>query len=200
MPNWCNNSIEIVGPRDKIRAIWETARECEGLLNAMVPMPEALSTTVKGSGDEAQTELHDGFTNWYDWAVARWGTKWDVSLEGLEYEQDEDGNYDNGGLGPQARITGWFDSAWAPPVTAMATYGESNPDVRITLDYNEPGMCFVGRATVEEGELVDDYAEYSDCDSKTVRAAIGEDLDDFWNISESMAEWEEESADEEEDA
>ena len=188
MPNWCNNNIEIVGPRDKIRAIWDTARECEGLLNAMGPMPEALGTTVKGSGDEAQTELHDGFTNWYDWAVARWGTKWDVSLEGLEYTDNEDGT---------ATISGWFDSAWAPPVDAIRTYGESNTDVSITLDYHEPGCCFVGRATVEAGELEDDYVEYTDLDSTTVRDAIGSELDDLWAISENMAQYE---AENEEDA
>jgi hypothetical protein len=72
-------------------------------------------------------------------------------------------------------------------------YGEENLDVKITLDYNEPGMVFVGRLVVEEGSGVEDYFEYSGETSETVRDLIGADMDDMWNISESMAEWEEEN-------
>ena len=188
MPNWCNNNIEITGPAKTINAIWTAATaegvaEGGGLLDAMVPMPKQLKQTVKGSGDELQTEVHDGFTNWYDWSVERWGTKWDVDTEGLDYADNGDGT---------ASIGGYFDSAWSPPVQAMATYGEQNPDVSITLDYHEPGMCFVGRCTVTAGEAEDNHVDYSDETSETVRDEIGEDFDDMWGISESMAEWEEE--------
>jgi hypothetical protein len=135
--------------------------------------------------------------NWWNWRVENWSTKWEISLEGLEYEQDEDGNYDNGGLGPHARITGWFDSAWAPPTGACIAYGEANDDVKITLDYHEPGMCFVGQLNVEQGDSYDQYFEYSDYNSSTVRDEIGAEMDDFWNISESMAEYEEENCQDE---
>jgi len=210
MPNWCNNSINLVGPRDKIRVIWEQARKKDeeggGFLQALHPMPEDLKITAGYLGDtEEQKALEAkqaanlekyGYKDWYDWCVNHWGTKWDVGLEGLEYEEDEDGNFDNGTGVPYARITGWFDSAWAPPISAMAFYGYRNEDVRITLDYHEPGMCFVGRYTVEEGLDDDECYDYNGTDSSTVRDTIGEELDDFWNISEQMAEWEEDSKDE----
>jgi len=102
MPNWCNNSITIKGSTETIKTLWEEAnREGEdgGLLNAMVPMPVELRDTTKGSNGDA--------VNWYDWAVANWGTKWDVSLEGLEFTDNGDGT---------ATIEGWFDSAWAHPL------------------------------------------------------------------------------------
>ena len=187
MPNWCSNSIEIVGPRDKIRALWEAAQQDEqaggGLLQAMHPMPKF------------ETDGDDTMPNWWNWRVENWGTKWEISTEGLEYEQDEDGNFENETGQPYARITGWFDSAWAPPTGACQAYGEANPDVRITLDYHEPGMCFVGRFLVEEGSADDEYYEYSDATSTTVRDMIGDDMDDMWNISEDMAQWEEENDD-----
>ena len=64
MPNWCNNNIEIRGPRAKIEALWKAATaEAGGLLNAMVPMPTELEDTKKGTGDELQIEKYDGFTN-----------------------------------------------------------------------------------------------------------------------------------------
>ena len=183
MPNWCNNSVEIVGPREKIRALWDKANsgdDNQSLLNALYPMPSDIS--------DSEESVMPG---WWQWRVDNWGTKWDVGLEGLEYEEDEDGNFDNGTGVPYARITGWFDSAWAPPVGAMSHYGVRNEDVKITLDYNEPGMAFVGRYTIEEGVEDDDYYEYTDATSETVRDIIGEDMDDFWNISEQMSEWEE---------
>lgn len=211
MPNWCSNTINLVGPRDKIRAVWQEAqKEKSGLLNALIPMPEGLDITAGrvGADDEpeqielARREAENleryGARNWYDWSVANWGTKWDVSLEGLEYEEDEDGNYDNGGKGPHARISGWFDSAWAPPCAAMEAYANDNEDVTITLDYYESGMGFVGRAHYQDGEMqYDDYYDIGGYTSENVRDLIGDDIDDHWNISENMAEWE---ADNEEEA
>jgi hypothetical protein len=62
----------------------------------------------------------------------------------------------------------------------------------ITAYYYEPGMCFVGKW--ENG--CDDYYEYGGETSATVREAIGEELDDYFGISEDMAMWEEETEDE----
>ena len=191
MPNWCNNNISISGPISKIRPMFEAAcddaNDETGLLNFMCPMPSALNDTTSPTPPDSEQPVVDGHTDWYSWRVDRWGTKWEVSSEGLEYSEDTE----NG----TAEITGWFDSAWAPPIGAVQAYGEANPDVEIVLDYHEPGMCFVGRATVSEGELDDHYVEYSEATSKTVRELIGEDYDDNWAISENMAEWEEDNED-----
>lgn len=200
MPNWCNNSIEIVGPRDKIKALWEQAIKEEdqggGLLRGMRPEPNYDEVDVLPTfpGIVGNNEPVDKGQSWWDWRVQNWGTKWEVGVEGLEFEQDEDGNYDNGGKGPHARITGGFTSAWSPPVTAFAFYAEQNPDVRMKLDYYESAMCFVGRAEFEDGEMLyDDCFEFSGYTSKDIRDFIGDEIDDFWGISESMAEWEEEN-------
>ena len=142
MPNWCNNSITITGPADKIKTLWEEAnRDASGLLNAMVPMPSALRGTTspdplpeQGNYKGPQPEV-DGYTNWYDWAVNNWGCKWDVELEGLEHEDTEDG---------YATISGWFDSPWGPPIEAYNTFLNNNDDVQISATYEEGGMDFAG--------------------------------------------------------
>jgi hypothetical protein len=59
----------------------------------------------------------------------------------------------------------------------------------VTAYYYESGMGFVGKWV----NGVDDCYDYSGYDSKTVRDAIGEELDDYFGISESMAEYEEEN-------
>jgi len=183
MPNWCNNNISITGPKDKIKSLYDAAiAEADdetGLLDHMRPMPRELHDTTSPSDEP----------NWYDWRVSNWSTKWEVSSEGFD-----DAFKDNGD--GTATFEGWFDSAWAPPINACAFYAENNPDVTITLDYHEPGMCFVGQAYYENGDFIqDDCIDYSGCNHKNVREVIGEEYDDNWNISEMMAEW----ADEEEE-
>jgi hypothetical protein len=145
MPNWNSNTITIEGPAEKIQELWAaaTAGEDSGLLNAMVPMPVELRDTLKGTGDDAQTEVYDGFTNWYDWSVARWGTKWDISMEGLELIPGDNG---------RAQITGWADSAWSPPMEAFQSYAAANEDVYLEIKYFEPGMSFVGIWDSEGGD------------------------------------------------
>jgi hypothetical protein len=122
MPNWCNNSVTITGPAERIAALWTRASagaEGTALLNAMRPMP---------------AELLEGEA-WYGWRVENWGTKWDIDVQGLEFAEFSDGT---------ATISGWFDSAWSPPLDAFQAYSNENPDVDMELKYFEPGMSFVG--------------------------------------------------------
>lgn len=129
MPNWCNNTIVIEGPADKIRALWTaatTVNEELALLDALNPMPPELMETV-ADGSEG--------VNWYNWRVANWGTKWEIDMEGLELSIGEDG---------KARIEGYADSAWAPPLEAFYAYADLNEDVYMELKYFESGMGFIG--------------------------------------------------------
>jgi hypothetical protein len=122
-----------------------------------------------------------GYSGWYDFCLDRWGTKWDVG-DHHSIDIDEDG------LGFSAPV----DSAWAPPLGVCEALVEQGYEV--TLYYYEPGMCYVGKW--EDGS--DNYYEYSQENSTTVRAAIGDELDDMFGISESMAEYEAENDEEEE--
>jgi hypothetical protein len=187
MPNWCNNSITISGPTDKIKQLWEGANqlgEAGGLLQAMVPMPARLIDTKKGTGEELQTEVHDGHTNWYDWAVARWGTKWDVDLDGLEYIKDTDST---------AMITGWFDSAWAPPIEAYNTFVDQNQDCSLEASYHEPGMDFAGFYTDGDDESVDNLNEQCEL-PEDQRSDLFNRIDEEYNIVEQYEMWKEDES------
>ena len=190
MPNWCNNNIEITGPAKTINAVWTAAQvEDSGLLNAMVPMPVELKDTVKGSNGDA--------VNWYDWAVTNWGTKWDVSLEGLEF-------WDNENL--TATITGYFDSAWAPPIEAYNRFLEANPDFTITGSYYEMGCDFAGFYDNGDDEhlenLRDEYDLPEDQQSDLFKRldeeyALSEQYDE-WDLSEQFDQYDDEDEDEDE--
>ena len=179
MPNWCNNSISIVGPKDTIKALWDSANNQKdgfGLLNAMVTMPEELNETEG---------LSDG-PNWYEWRVNNWGTKWDVSDEGLEYnEVDED----------TAEIVGWFDSAWAPPVVAYEQFCNDMDNCDLEASYYEPGMDFAGFWSRDGGDeycenLHDEYEKPED-----ERSDLFVRLDEEYDLSYQFAEYDEEFGD-----
>ena len=179
MPNWCNNTITIKGQTETISKLWEEATaEDGGLLSAMVPPPENMFHGNLGEKERKEC-AEKGIPNWYDWQVSNWGTKWDVSTEGLEFIDNKDGT---------AEITGWFDSAWSPPIDAYNTFCEDMDGVYLEAFYDEPGMCFVGCWDSEGG---DDYYEYSNSTSGTVNDDIPAYLVEHFALDERMAEWEE---------
>ena len=184
MPNWCNNSIRIIGDYDTLVQLKPVVDSGEGFLQAIKPMPKELGETVKGSGDELQTTEYDGHTNWYDWAVANWGTKWDPEVH-LEYVDNGDGT---------AEITGWFDTAWSPPIEALHSLSQDWDSCYIELFYHESGMCFVG---CWDSEGADDHYEYDSATSDTVRNMIPEYLVDEFALDEQLADYEDDEAEEE---
>jgi hypothetical protein len=172
MPNWCNNNIDITGPADKIQALWDAAQaEDGGLLNAMVPMPVELKDTVKGSNGDA--------VNWYDWSVTNWGTKWDVDLEGIEYTDNEDGT---------ASISGYFDSAWAPPVEAYNRFLEANEDCSLTASYYEMGCDFAGLYDNGDDEHLENLRDEYDL-PEDEQSDLFKRLDEEYALSEQFAEY-----------
>ena len=179
MPNWCNNSVTITGPAQKIRALWAQAEKGQGLLQAMVPPPENMFHGNLGEAERREC-AEKGIPNWYDWQVSNWGTKWDVGLEGLEFVNNGDGT---------ASISGWFDSAWSPPIEAYHTFCEDMDGVYLEAYYEESGMCFVGYWSSEGGDEEYDYSDYS---SDNIRDNIPEYLVDHYALDERLAEYEEE--------
>ena len=181
MPNWCNNNIEITGPAKTINAVWTAAQvEDSGLLNAIVPMPTELKDTTKGSNGDA--------VNWYDWAVTNWGTKWDVELEGLEYTDNDDGT---------ATISGYFDSAWAPPIEAYNRFLEANPDFTVTGSYYEMGCDFAGFYDNGDDEHLENLRDEYDL-PEDQQSDLFKRLDEEYALSEQFAEYDEDDEDEDE--
>ena len=200
MPNWCDNQITITGPSsviDKIEKIVnEESNNAEnGLLQFFHPMPKALLETEAGPTAKTKAEkderkarkLEFGAENWYDWRVNNWGTKWEVNeFYGVDKQADA--------LIGHSTISFAFSSAWSPPIGAYEKFLENNPDCFIRAYYYEGGCDFMG--LWEDG--VDDC--YAPSDYKSTddfwKDGIGSTLDDTFNITESMAEYEAEQEEE----
>lgn len=82
-----------------------------------------------------------GYTDWYNWAVANWGTKWAPEVADLIRN---DGN-----------IVIHTNSAWSPPIGILKALTEAF-DVTVTCSYEEEGMGFVGACVLRKGEFLFD--------------------------------------------
>ena len=186
MPNWCNNTLTLEHENPAMVARAKAAFLNGRLLDEFIPVPTDLQIVAGSVGDAVeqaklveQTELNrvtHGYGNWYDFCVNEWGTKWDVG--------GDDGvlNDIDGG------IIVSFDSAWAPPCAAYEKLTEMG--FKILAMYYEPGMAFAG--VWEDGS--DDYYEYGGLDSAGIAETLPSALDEAFGISESVAEWEAENA------
>jgi hypothetical protein len=184
MPNWCSNGITL---RHADPAMIDRAMNSKSILMEFLPTPQELVDTVSGWMGEDKQAAHEaqqaaniekyGFKDWYDWNVANWGTKWDFEFENKERQ---DAN----------TLTAAFESAWAPPTSAYEKLMELGFEIEAM--YYEPGMQFVGKW--DNG--VDDYFEYGGETSESIRESIGEELDDYFGISDEMAQYEAENDEE----
>ena len=177
MPNWCSNSITISGPTETVKQLWETAQTAHkyqdadgntveqfGLLNAMAPIGE-----------------------WdYGTAVETWGTKWDISDEGLEFTDNGDGT---------SEITGWFDSAWAPPIDAYNKFLDDMANCSIQASYHEPGMDFAGFYTDGDDEYLGGLREEYEL-AEDERSDLYNRLDEEYGLSDDFAMWDEDEDEE----
>jgi len=190
MPNWCDNQITITGPNsviDKIEKIVKEEKDGDGLLNFFHPMPKQLEdTTSPSSSADKPQPMVEGFDNWYDWRVENWSTKWEVNeFYGVDRQHLNDSL-------DESTISFGFSSAWSPPINAYQTFimnmSEKNLDVSVKAYYYEGGCDFMG--CWDNGD--DDCYAPSELKSTDDwwNDGIGAELDEMFNITESMAEYE----------
>jgi hypothetical protein len=89
-------------------------------------------------------------------------------LEGLQYTDHGDGT---------AEISGYFDSAWSPPIAAYEQLAADFDSCYIEASYFEPGVAFVGHWNSESGE------DHYDIDPDAEDMGIPEYLEEEWNVS-----------------
>jgi len=204
MPNWCANTITISHPDMAMMKRVVKGYNQHRLLDEFIPIPLELKEGAmnmdelmkirnweyKKELDKVREELNKkyfGYKDWYDFSVANWGTKWDIG---------RDGSYS-----PTLRlkdiknktVTFDFDSAWSFPSGAYEKLNDMGFSIRAM--YYEGGIGFCG--IWDDGQ--DDYYDIEG-NSDWVKENIPKEIDQVFCISESMAEWESENAEENQDA
>ena len=108
------------------------------------PQKPQIGDTIEESMNNAVRELQES-NNWYAWNVRNWGTKWEIS--GAQLQKTD------------KSIIYTFDSAWSPPVEAIAKLASLYPQVTVSIRFVEEGMGFAGEVFFRDGEHESD-AEY----------------------------------------
>jgi len=152
MPNHCENDLYIFGPNRE--AIRDQLRSTEGeptplTFRKIVPRPEILDHTISGSQTEESLKIQKqaiaetGYISWYEWSLAKWGTKWDAYRVTLSESQK--------------RLKYKFETAWSPPEPVILALSKMFPKNKIKLCFFERGMAYQGRRVYLAGELIETW-------------------------------------------
>ena len=186
MPNWCNNTLELEHKDPAMIERASAAMKRGEFLHEFIPVPKELSEATANFTTNEELVAKYGYSDWYGFCVNEWGTKWDVGGD----------DYGAPTITEDGKMIAGFDSAWAPPTAAMEKLAAMGFTVK--LYYYEPGMCFAGIWEGNEDYSNDDYYEYGDMSSDEVAATLPTELNEMFCISDTMAEYEAESADDDE--
>jgi hypothetical protein len=107
--------------------------------------------------EQQQTLIAEhGYSGWYDWALANWGTKWGDYEHGLQF----------GDIQMYEDVPHWrfrYTTAWSPFSDYFWHYiSQQWPTLTFVTTYEEGGMCFLGGMGAKNGEVLttdDDWPE-----------------------------------------
>lgn len=155
MPNWCNNRLQIKGTKADILAFVNDGMRIASTMVTSFDTPETNFgkyrevTDLNEIGWEGDGKLPfphlsawypmpkemigDNHSNWHSWAIANWGTKWDVNIDDVynnftPYDDDE-----------ESCIVLDYQTAWCANNEWVRNVGEKYPNLYFELDAYESG-------------------------------------------------------------
>ena len=136
MPNHNNNQLKLENGKDILNVLNPYLKcmgdnEYELDFQSIIPMDE---------------KLLEAGSDWYNWRVENWGTKWN----GYDGRISDDGS------------TFTFDTAWSPPLPIIKKLAELTGET-LVLQYIEYGMFFCGQYTAGQNGDYDEF--YNDIQS-----------------------------------
>jgi hypothetical protein len=103
--------------------------------------------TYKLDGDAYAANVKEhGFTNWYEWSCAKWGTKWDASDPCIVRDNHK----------PRRSVMIAFNTAWSPPAPVISAMVEKFPKLEFCHKCWEGGCAFRGVLRGNGGEVTFD--------------------------------------------
>lgn len=201
MPNWVFNHLSVEGDevavkkvKDQLNAPYTRNYSDEGEVTFSNPV-FAFWNIVRPPADKMEEyEGVHGFSdgeskgntpfNWYVFNNREWGTKWDVGVSDKQKYSETEITIDE----PNC-VSYRFDTAWSPPLPAIAKLAEQNPDVKITIRYEEEQgwggeIEFQGEESsiLEEWDIPESHADYVKLDREdSCECARSEDQEDWYD-------------------
>lgn len=114
-----------------------------------------LRETLREGLDRLYVYADCGYWNSLEWAVAKWGTKWNA--------------FDVDALSSDRTI--FFNTAWSAPIPIYKALAKKFPKHKIVIKYYDEGGFFAGYCNIKDGdELGEDY----ECESAKGKEIINE--------------------------
>lgn len=172
MPNWCANSCRMTASQDnpmmgKILDELKKGQDAKWF-QAVKPVPQPLMDAESSTRHQLSEEGQElakkyGYSDWYGFCVAEWGTKWEATIE--RYVQDGDS------------IIVYFDTAWAPPEGIYAAMEAAG--IKVEATYIEQGVGFMGYR--KDGiDHMCDVPEYEEDEDGSTSQTYYEAIDKVW--------------------
>lgn len=150
VPNWVSHKVIVQGDAEAKNEFLRFLQANDNHLdfNALIPMPPILEGTTSpstGTTQNIEAERETGYSNWYDWCIANWGTKWPAA----EFVLREPHNILEDWLtsidpcvSEQENIEFTFDTAWDTPTPIFNALGLKFPDLWFTVYALEEDWSF----------------------------------------------------------
>lgn len=182
MPNWCNNILNVSGPKEDIAKFKaaangpiQTYNEFRAKDNSW-PIHDdvrlkSLTQTLPEAGESDVFSFHalypvpEDFRRFpYDCQRAKkvgevvgeprpyGGYNWEINHWGCKWGAAEASLWSH----EDSFLQYGFDTAWSPPISFLEKVASDWPTLSFTLEYSEPGMAFEGEAYFEGGEMMYD--------------------------------------------
>jgi len=148
MPNWCENTLKLVGSKSDIEKFHEEntiVLEKHGVKKAVLSFEKSVPANGKIDVEEVRKRNPDMkcLPDWYLEQREAWGCKWDVGADDCTISNDF------------SRYS--FATPWSPPYAWLRTIGMLYPTLKFTLDYDEPAMDYIGTMSVEGMSFEDTF-------------------------------------------
>ena len=149
MPNWCRNRVTVFGNEDEVSKVKDIFESKDSVFGKIIPSPDwskipnedgqlpkvrEHKNPKTGEVSFVTMEFPDGTNDsrWYDWNIANWDTKWDVTGS-VEIEEED-----------SEIVEINFNTAWSPPEAICSKLREMFPDLSFSWFFDEPGMEVAG--------------------------------------------------------
>jgi len=134
MPNWCINELEIKGKPKEVSKLMKQVEitNSESNENHYAQVFSCHKVIPRPISQES---------NWYDWNVTNWGSKWDTN-DSQRYDKE----WEEGVVKYQ------FDTAWSPIVQVIEELAKQYPKLLLTYTYYESGSDFWGEHEYKKGK------------------------------------------------
>jgi len=153
MPNHCSNYLTVVGdPKELSEFIKvssnpanENGETSYSIYKNNYPCPQELQEVTANFTKKPDMIAKYGVSDWYEWCLHNWGTKWgDYDTDLSYYEEGE----------TMAQF--YYTTAWDPGIQGLITISKEYPKLVFVVSYEEGGCELVGSVGVANGDLLSD--------------------------------------------